>query len=224
MTKYLYRTAINAFFAVDEAAAKKLLPPGLFPATYRPGSSLLSVTFFDFTACEAGPYGEMVLSVLVPPQILANSRLPHGAFFPFRLASTTAIAAQMSHDRFKLPFVSETVEMEFESNGDTHSVKASQNGKPVLNLSVKHISKYVLAQETRYYQCFIRENGLCKTDFELFGDLCEHEEQTAKLELFDHPLCNDVAEALEDLLPIREMSFSSGHEIMWPLHAYNPHG
>ena len=44
---------------------------------------------FDFTESEVGPYGELVISILVPPFALTSAELPQAAIFPIAICTTT---------------------------------------------------------------------------------------------------------------------------------------
>ena len=68
MTRYRFREALGAFFHADTRALSSLLPAGLRPLEARPGHAVLAVTAFDFVESEVGAYGELVISVLVPPE------------------------------------------------------------------------------------------------------------------------------------------------------------
>ena len=94
-TRYGYRDAISGFFEFPTDNARRILPPHLEPVELHHGTSIFSLTAFDFTESMVGPYGEVVMAVIVSPLVKPGERLPKSAFYPYRVATTTR--AGMSH-------------------------------------------------------------------------------------------------------------------------------
>ena len=58
LTRYGYRNAISGFFEFPTDNARRILPAGLEPVELHHGTSIFSMTVFDFTESEVGAYGE----------------------------------------------------------------------------------------------------------------------------------------------------------------------
>ena len=52
------------------------------PSSCTTARSIFSMTVFDFTESMVGPYGEVVMSVIVAPLVKPGERLPKSAFYP----------------------------------------------------------------------------------------------------------------------------------------------
>src|SRR5262245_65777883 len=73
------------------------------------GTSIFSMTAFDFTQSMVGPYGEVVMSVIVAPLVKPGERLPKSAFYPYLVATTTKAARDHAIERWHLPHWMEDV-------------------------------------------------------------------------------------------------------------------
>lgn len=71
----------------------------------------MNITVFDFVESEAGPYGEVVISLVVIPWASRDQELPHSAFFPIFLATTTYASRAHASERWKLPEYEHRVEV-----------------------------------------------------------------------------------------------------------------
>ena len=76
LTRYGYSNAISGFFEFPTENARRILPRHLEPAELHHGSSIFSMTVFDFTESEVGSYGEVVMSVIVSPLVKPGEKLP----------------------------------------------------------------------------------------------------------------------------------------------------
>src|SRR5438093_11230549 len=103
LTRYGYRNAISGFFEFPTDNARRILPAGLEPVELHHGTSIFSMTVFDFTESEVGAYGEAVMSVIVAPLVKPGERLPKSAFYPSRLATTTRPARAHAIEPRHLP-------------------------------------------------------------------------------------------------------------------------
>src|SRR5262249_58891605 len=83
LTRYGYRNAISGFFEFPTDNARRILPRHLEPAELHHGSSIFSMTAFDFTESEVGAYGEVVMSVIVAPLVKPGERRPKAPFHPY---------------------------------------------------------------------------------------------------------------------------------------------
>src|SRR4029453_1887278 len=113
LTRYGYANAISGFFEFPPENARRLLPRPPEPAELRPGTSIFSMTAFDFTESMVGPYGEVVMSVIVAPLVKPGERLPKAAFYPYLVATTTKAARDHAIERWHLPHWMEDVEIGF---------------------------------------------------------------------------------------------------------------
>ena len=75
LTRYGYKNAISGFFEFPTENARRILPRHLEPAELHHGSSIFSMTVFDFTESEVGAYGEVVMAVIVSPLVKPGERL-----------------------------------------------------------------------------------------------------------------------------------------------------
>ena len=114
LTRYGYSNAISGFFEFPTDNARRILPAGLEPVELHHGTSIFSLTAFDFTESEVGAYGEVVMSVIVSPLVKPGERLPKSAFYPYLVATTTKAARDHAIERWHLPHWMEDVEMVFE--------------------------------------------------------------------------------------------------------------
>ena len=111
LTRYGFRDAISGFFEFPTENARRILPAHLEPVELHHGSSIFSMTAFDFTESMVGPYGEVVMSVIVAPLVKPGERLPKSAFYPYLVGTTTKAAREHAIERWHLPHWMEDVEM-----------------------------------------------------------------------------------------------------------------
>ena len=97
LTRYGYTHAISGFFEFPTENARRILPSHLEPVELHHGTSIFSMTAFDFTESMVGAYGEVVMSVIVAPLVKPGERLPKSAFYPYLVATTTQGRARPRH-------------------------------------------------------------------------------------------------------------------------------
>ena len=208
VVQYHFRHAVNAFFEITTERARHLLPPHLAPLELRHGSGILGVTAFDFHQSEVGAYGEIVLSVIVPPLLTPGRPFPRSAQFPLIVGTSTAASRQHAIERWHLPHYLQDVRAEFAEADGRMQVHVREGARPVLDFS---ITEHQWSDVRQLYQIFmLDQGGRYKVDFHAEGRFSEHEEETGSLALHDHPLCaglstRDVAGA-----PFREMWMKDG--------------
>jgi hypothetical protein len=208
--RYGFQEAIGAFFLADADELARLLPHTLTPQTARPRHGVLAITAFDFDESVVGAYGELVISVLVPPFAPASAELPQAAIFPIALCTTTEASRLHAEERYYLPAQDRCMDMRFERNDGVRKVLVSDAGAPVLELRV---GRTRAVPSTRLYQCFSsHEERLYRADLWFEGVLDEHEEEMGALVLEDHPIANRIAGAISDHIPLREQSMDQGEE------------
>ena len=131
ITRYGYSDAFSGFFEFPTENARRILPKHLEPAELHHGSSIFSMTVFDFTESMVGTYGELVMAVIVAPLVNAGERLPHSAFFPYRVATTTKEAREHAIERWRLPHWMEDIGVDFARTDGRIEAKISAAGAPI---------------------------------------------------------------------------------------------
>lgn len=216
LTRYGYANAINGFFEFPTENARRVLPSGMEPVEVHHGSSVLAVTVFHFDESEVGEYGEVVYAVLVPP-FVEDGRLPKGAFYPYQVATTTKAARQHAMERWHLPHWMDDVEAELEPSADGKSLTARVKAEGTLALEMT-ITDHSWDEVSHLYQSFQQDDDgkyMCNILFE--GEKSEHEEETGRIKLHDHPFNKGImiSEVFEQ--PFREMWMRKGHQLFDPL-------
>jgi len=214
-TRYGYSNAISGFFEFPTENARRILPPHLEPVELHHGTSIFSMTAFDFTESEVGAYGEAVMSVIVSPLVKPGERLPKSAFYPYLVATTTKAARDHAIERWHLPHWMEDVEMSFTRDGSRINAKVSADGTPVAELT---ISDHSWNPVSHLYQSFMKnDNGAYLANIVMEGDQSEHEEETGLLVLSDHPFNRDLVISEVYEIPFREIWMRSGAQTFDPL-------
>jgi Acetoacetate decarboxylase (ADC) len=214
-TRYGYSNAISGFFEFPTENARRILPPHLEPVELHHGTSIFSMTAFDFTESEVGAYGEAVMSVIVSPLVKPGERLPKSAFYPYLVATTTKAARDHAIERWHLPHWMEDVEMSFTRDGSRINAKVSADGTLVAELT---ISDHSWNPVSHLYQSFMKnDNGAYLANIVMEGDQSEHEEETGLLVLSDHPFNRDLVISEVYEIPFREIWMRSGAQTFDPL-------
>jgi hypothetical protein len=215
-TRYGYRDAISGFFEFPTENARRILPPHLEPVELHHGTSIFSLTAFDFTESMVGPYGEVVMAVIVSPLVKPGERLPKSAFYPYRVATTTRAARDHAIERWHLPHWMEDVQVGFEREGRRISARiASAQGEPLADLT---IGDHSWAPVSHLYQSFMRDDGgSYLANIVMEGSQSEHEEETGRLVLHDHAFNEDLAIAEVYEVPFRELWMRDGIQTFDPL-------
>jgi hypothetical protein len=215
LTRYGYRNAISGFFEFPTENARRILPRHLEPAELHHGSSIFSLTAFDFTESEVGAYGEVVMSVIVAPLVKAGEKLPKSAFYPYLVATTTKAARDHAIERWHLPHWMEDVGVLFQHQGRTITARVVADGTPVAELT---ITDYSWQKVSHLYQSFMKDDeGAYLANITMEGSQSEHEEETGRLKLYEHPFNKDLAisEIYEN--PFRELWMRDGVQTFEPL-------
>jgi hypothetical protein len=215
LTRYGYANAISGFFEFPTDNARRILPKHLEPAELHHGSSIFSMTAFDFTESEVGSYGEVVMSVIVAPLVKPGEKLPKSAFYPYLVGTTTKAARDHAIERWHLPHWMEDVEMSFEKKGNTLAAKVSAGGAVVAELA---IGDHSWQSVSHLYQSFMKDDsGAYLASITMEGEQSEHEEETGSIKLHDHPFNKDlvISEIYEQ--PFRELWMRNGKQTFEPL-------
>jgi len=215
LTRYGYRNAINGFFEFPSENARRILPRGIEPVEVHHGTSVFAVTVFDFHESEVGEYGEVVYAVLVPPFVREDGRLAKGAFFPWQVATTTSAAREHAIERWHLPHWMDDVEVAFEPGDGKLTARVKAEGTEALDITM---TDHSWSPVSHLYQSFQQDDGgryLANILFE--GEQSEHEEESGRITLHDHPFNKDIviSEVYEE--PFREMWMRDGIQLFDPL-------
>ena len=208
LTRYGFENCIGAFFEMATDDARRLLPAHLQPIEAMHGRSVLAVLAFQFTESEVGAYDELVLAVITPPQVEAGKPLPKAAFFPFMVATSTASSRAHAIERWHLPHYMKDVDFSFEESGDRMRLEVSDEGAPVLELTV---SKHDFGPIVNPYHCFtIEGDGRYKVNIFMDAPHSEHEEETGELVLHPHPITAGLTIDEVSSMPFREEWYRAG--------------
>jgi hypothetical protein len=210
VTRYGFSRAFGGFFHAHAARLAALLPAGVHPFESHPELGVLAVTVFDFDASEVGSYRELVASVMVPPWAPRGEVLPHGAFFPVLLATTTDRSRAHAAQRWKLPELDRCLTIEIGGSDRVARVEVDDDRRALLRLTVGLARP---GDSRRTYQCFSRDaEQLHRVGVEIAGPLAEHEDERGELELCDHPLADWLGRLIDDPIPFREQSMGAGQQ------------
>ncbi len=215
LTRYGYANAISGFFEFPTDNARRILPKHLEPAELHHGSSIFSMTAFDFTESEVGRYGEVVMSVIVSPLVKPGEKLPKSAFYPYLVATTTKASRDHAIERWHLPHWMEDVDIRFVPEGRALTARVAAGGVPVADLT---IGDHSWQPVSHLYQSFMKDDaGAFLAHITMQGEQSEHEEETGRIQLYDHPFNKDlvIGEIYEQ--PFRELWMRNGVQTFEPL-------
>lgn len=215
LTRYGYSNAINGFFEFPTDNARRLLPRHLEPVELHHGTSIFAMTCFEFTESMVGPYGEVVMAVIVSPLVKPGERLPKSAFYPYQVGTTTKAARDHAIERWHLPHWMEDVEIDFERGPGKLGARVRAGGAPVADLNVYDHS---WSPVSHLYQSFMKDDsGAYLAHIEMQGEQSEHEDERGSLKLYDHPFNSGLV--IEDVLdtPFREIWMRNGQQLFDPL-------
>jgi hypothetical protein len=215
LTRYGYAHAISGFFEFPTENARRLLPRHLEPVEVHHGTSIFSLTAFDFTESLVGSYGEVVMSVIVSPLVKPGERLPKSAFYPYLVGTTTKAARDHAIERWHLPHWMEDVQMKFNWTGRQITAQVAVEDQPVAELT---ISDYSWNPVSHLYQSFMKDgDGAYLAQITMEGSQSEHEEETGRLVLHDHPFNQSLVISEVYDVPFRELWMRDGRQTFQPL-------
>jgi len=215
LTRYGFRDAISGFFEFPTENARRILPPHLEPAELHHGSSIFSMTAFDFTESMVGPYGEVVMSVIVSPLVKPGKPLPKAAFYPYLVGTTTRAAREHAIERWHLPHWMADVEMTFTDGPREVTARVVADGDTVAEMT---IGDYEWHPVSHLYQSFMHDaDGTYLANITMEGQHSEHEEETGRLKLFPHAFNKSLGLADVSEVPFREMWMREGRQTFEPL-------
>ena len=215
LTRYGYAHAISGFFEFPTDNARRILPKHLEPAELHHGSSIFSMTAFDFNESEVGSYGEVVMSVIVSPLVKPGEKLPKSAFYPYLVGTTTKAARDHAIERWHLPHWMEDVEMVFEPSDRSLTARVTVGGAPVADLTV---GDHSWSPVSHLYQSFMKDDsGAYLAHITMEGEQSEHEEETGRIKLYDHPFNRELVLSEIYDQPFRELWMRAGKQTFEPL-------
>ena len=215
LTRYGYRNAISGFFEFPTENARRILPAHLEPVELHHGTSIFSLTAFDFTESEVGAYGEVVMSVIVSPLVKPGERLPKSAFYPYLVATTTRAARDHAIERWHLPHWMEDVAIRFTPAANRLTVNVDADGSPVAEMTV---SDYSWSPVSHLYQSFMRDGDKSYlANITMEGEQSEHEEETGHVRLHEHAFNKDLVLSEVYDIPFREIWMRNGAQTFQPL-------
>jgi hypothetical protein len=214
-TRYGFAHAVNAFFELPTDDAKQILPPHLEPVELHHGTSIFAMTAFDFTESMVGPYGEVVMAVVVSPLVKPGERLPKAAMYPYRVATTTRAAREHAIERWHLPHWMEDIELGWEHAAGSVTARVRADGAPVAELTI-HDHQWVPVSQL--FQAFMKDDaGRYLANMVFDGPQCEHEDEKGRLVLHEHPFNSELPIADVYDVPFREMWMKDGVQTFDPL-------
>jgi hypothetical protein len=208
LTRYHFKNAVNAFFELPTEVAREILPGPLQPLEVRHGSGVFAVTAFDFTDSEVGAYQEIVLGVIVPPLAKSGGEFPKSAYFPFLLGTSTPESRAHAIERWHLPHYMRDVGVDFDESDGRMQVHVHQADQPILEFDIRD---HDWNPVNHLYQSFMADGkDRFKVDIHMEGRFTEHEEETGRIRLFDHPMCEKILGSDLEETPFREMWMKNG--------------
>jgi hypothetical protein len=215
LTRYGYRDAMSGFFEFPTENARRILPAHLEPVEVHHGTSVFALTAFDFTESMVGPYGEVVMAVVVAPLVKPGQPFPKSAMYPYLVATTTRAAREHAIERWHLPHWMEDVDIRFDRQPDRIAVQVKADGAPVADLT---IHQYAFNPVSHLHQAFMKDgdaNYIAQITME--GQHSEHEDEKGIVKLYDHPFNKALAIAEVYEVPFREQWMREGRQTFQPL-------
>jgi hypothetical protein len=215
LTRYGFRQAASGFFEFPTENARRILPSHIEPVELHHGSSIFSLTAFDFTESMVGPYGEVVMSVIVSPLVKPGKPLPKSAFYPYLVATTTRAAREHAIERWHLPHYMKDIDLRWD-RGDGHvTIHATERGQPIVDMTV---TEFEWSRVEHRYQAFMHdEEGFYSSTIVMAGQFSENEEEKGGIVIHTQAM----TELLEDweltTTPFRELWMKNGVQTFHPL-------
>lgn len=217
-TLYGYDLCVGGYFEMPTSDARALLPDHLEPLEVQHERSILAITAFHFTESLVGEYDEVVLAVVVPPIVEPGKPLPKAAFFPFMVGTSTPESREHAIERWRLPHYMKDVKIDFHRNGSSLTVEVTDDGKPVLEMTVTEFDRSSAANN---YMCFtVDPESRYKVNILMEADHTEHEEEAGSLVLHEHPMTAGLTIDDIDEYPFREEWYGSGRQTFDRMEAF----
>lgn len=215
-TYYGFRNCVGAFFEMPTSDARGLLPAHLQPMEMQHTRSILSIMAFQFDESSVGEYDELVMAVIVPPQVEPGKQLPKAAFYPFMVATSTEAARLHAIERWHLPHLMKDVVMDFTETEESMAVKVKDaDGESILDLFVTRHEHH--ASKNMYNMFTVEDDGRFKANIYMEAPHSEHEEEAGSLTLYEHEMTAGLT--IDDIAdyPFREQWYTAGLQTFEPL-------
>jgi hypothetical protein len=155
------------------------------------------------------------MSVIVAPLVKPGERLPKSAFYPYQVATTTRAAREHAIERWHLPHWMDDVQVDFVRQDRRITARVAADGAPVADLV---ISDYSWNPVSHLYQSFMKDGqGAYLANIVMEGSQSEHEEETGRLTLHEHPFNKDLVLSEVYEVPFRELWMRNGVQTFDPL-------
>lgn len=210
LTKYGFENCVGAFFQMSTEDARRILPSHLEPIEVQHTRSVLAILAFQFTESEVGAYDELVLAVITPPRVESGKALPKAAFFPFMVATSTGAAREHAIERWHLPHIMKDMEFDFQETDDRMKVTVSDEGAPVLELTV---TQHDFQPQVNPYHAFTVDEDTedrFKVNIFMAAPHSEHEFEEGELVLHEHPMIDALTLEEVSSYPFREEWYRAG--------------
>jgi len=208
LASFRYSRGLTGTFELPTEAAKRLVHPSVEPVEVHHGTSVLVVSAFDFTESPFGPYGELVLAVLVAPFVRHGQVMPQAALYPFAVGTTNAAIRQMVLPQWPLPYWQEDLVCDFSAGEGQRKVVVTAGGAPSLEMT---LYEHEWAEETQLHQVFaIGPSGGSAALITTRGQYSDHEDGRGDLKLHPHPMHKGLDVAAIDGPPLREACMAQG--------------
>jgi hypothetical protein len=218
LNRYAFAHAISGFFEFPTDNAHALLPRQLEPIELHHGSSVLSITVFDFVESLVGPYRELVMAVAVMPLVKTGERMPKSALYPWVVGTSTPAARNHAITTWHLPHWMEDLDVQIAAGEGRIEARVSAAGAPVADLSV---AEHSWEPVKHLYQSFMMDGDqLYVADIRMDGTQSEHEDEAGRLELYEHPFHGALSRADVSDVPFREVWMRDGVQVIENLVSY----
>ena len=215
--RYAFTTGVSAFFEMPTSDARRILPEHLEPVEVTHQRSILAVTAFHFTESVAGPYVELMFSVIVPPVPgrWRQRQHPKAGFYPFLAATSSDESRRHRSEGFSIPHIAEDIDAQFVESAGTLRVSVWSRSGPVVDLTV---TQHKWESTTHLLHTFMMDgNRRLKSNLQISGRYTVHENERGRITLHHHPMT--TALTLDEIspYPFREHWLKDGVELFHPL-------
>src|SRR6266568_4826045 len=159
------------------------------------------------------------LAPMIAAGLLAGLRIverqPKSAFYPYLVGTTTKAARDHAIERWHLPHWMEDVDVRFDRQGKAVTARVEVDGSPVADLT---ITDHSWNPVSHLYQAFMKDDrGAYLASITMEGQQSEHEEETGRIQLHEHPFNKDLVISEIYDQPFREMWMREGRQTFEPL-------
>ena len=213
--RYVFTNGVSAFFEMPTSDARRILPEHLEPVEVRHQRSILAVTAFHFKESIAGPYAELMFSVVVPPVPGRWGQHPKAGFYPFLAATSSDESRRHRSEGYRIPHIAENIDAHFVETADALHVSVWSRTGPIVDLTV---TQHKWESTTHLLHTFMMDGTRrLKANLQISGRYTMHENERGRMTLHRHPMT--TALTLEEIstYPFREHWLKEGVELFHPL-------